>query len=71
MLRMNREKNTVQNIVRKKCANYNTGFNCSGVMIGRYLQQWIDREYYNKTCKLTQGQDCQYYNQCIKPVVDV
>jgi hypothetical protein len=71
MLRMNREKKTPANVVKKNCANYNTGFNCSGVMIGNYLQQWIDKEYYNKSCKIKEGKSCNYYNNIVEPIADL
>ncbi len=69
MLRMNREEKTLANAVKKECANYNTGFKCSGVMIGGKLQQWVDKAFADKPCVVAKGKECDYYNRCVKPVV--
>lgn len=70
MLRMNREKKTPSNSVKNNCANYNPGFYCSGIMIGKLLQQWIDKDLYNKTCKIKKGEECQYYKNIVEPIVE-
>ena len=66
MLRMNREKNDIQTFVKKNCANYNTDFICSGIMIDKQLNQIIDSEYTGKVCRIKEGKECAYYNYCVK-----
>ena len=40
---MNRENANNPNIkVKNHCANYNTGYTCSGIMIDSKLRQWVD-----------------------------
>ena len=70
MLRMNRQAlKTPKAKVREHCANYETGFVCSGCMIGDKLKQWIDIEKAGKKCLVAEGKECDYYNRCIKPIV--
>ncbi len=71
MIRMNREENTLKSSVKKECANYDTGFKCLGVMIGKNLKQIIDKEKVDKPCLISKGKECEYYNQCIKPIVSL
>ena len=49
------------------CANYTTGYICLGAMIGRQLDQVIDSEYAGKVCKLKKGEECEYFEQIVKP----
>ena len=35
-------------MAQKECSNYDTGYICSGVMIGKHLEQWIDSELCGK-----------------------
>ena len=65
MLRMNREKNDTKTLVKNNCANYNTNFICSGVMINKHLYQYIDSEYEGKICRIKEGKDCIYYDDCV------
>ena len=55
--------------VQKHCANYNTGYICSGAMINSHLGQWIDEELYNKPCLIREGKECEYFNQLVKPIL--
>ena len=61
-MRMNREKNTLKTSVKNHCANYDTGYKCSGIMIDKNLNQVVDSEYYNKPCKIANGEKCKYYD---------
>tara|TARA_R110000824_G_scaffold232759_2_gene420898 strand:- start:345 stop:563 length:219 start_codon:yes stop_codon:yes gene_type:complete len=70
MLRLNREDKSEQTKVKKHCANYNTGFTCSGVIIGSKLQQKVDSDLENKPCLISKGNKCDYYNLCVKPIAD-
>ena len=67
MLRMNREKNTITTAVKKNCANYNTGFKCSGVMIDSKLNQWLDTDLSGKECLIKRGEKCQYFSNVVEP----
>lgn len=70
MLRINREKtNSPKTLVKNNCANYNTGFICSGAMILRNLKLIIDENKANKPCLVADGKECDYYDQCVKPIV--
>jgi len=71
VLRLNREKNNPKTKVKQNCANYNTGYKCSGVMINRKLNQRIDSSYIKKTCKIKRGKECEYYNKLVKPIADL
>ena len=71
MLRLNRGKNSLSTKVKQNCANYNTGYECSGVMINKYLNQKIDSGYTKKTCKVKRGLECEYYNKLVKPIADL
>lgn len=71
MLRLNREKNSLATKVKKNCANYNTGYKCSGVMINKNLNQRIDSSYIKKTCKIKRGKECEYYNKLVRPIADL
>ncbi len=53
--------------VREHCANYNYGYICSGVMIGKHLEQWIDSDYAHKPCKIKEGEECEYYTRIVEP----
>ena len=59
MMRINREKNTIKTSVKNHCANYDTGYNCIGVMIDPDLEQYIDEDYHNKPCKIANGEKCK------------
>lgn len=65
MLRLNREKNTPHTNAKRECANYHLGL-CSGVMIGKRLQQVIDGKIENKPCLIKQGEKCEYYEYYVK-----
>ena len=70
MLRINRQKsNTPKAKVREHCANYEAGVICSGCMITDKLQQWIDVSKSGKKCLIVNGDKCDYYDQCVKPMV--
>jgi len=71
VLRLNREKTNPKTKVKKNCANYNTGYKCSGVMINRKLNQRIDSSYIKKICKIKRGKECEYYNKLVKPIADL
>tara|TARA_R100000742_G_C4243106_1_gene62435 strand:+ start:555 stop:764 length:210 start_codon:yes stop_codon:yes gene_type:complete len=67
---MNREDNsnpTTQ--VRKGCANYNTNYKCSGVMINKDLRQCIDAKLCGKVCLIKEGEDCDYFTNIVKPSI--
>ena len=49
-------------MAQSKCANYETGYICSGVMIGKHLEQWIDSKLSNKVCRLKEGKSCEYFD---------
>ena len=68
MLRMNREKNNIKTFIKNECANYNTGYECEGIMMDRKLHQWIDTDYANKKCQVVNGKKCTYYDLCLKPL---
>ena len=68
MIRLNREIKSMKTQVKNHCANYNTGYTCTGVMIGSKLQQWINKALENKGCVVIEGKECEYYNQCVKPI---
>ncbi len=55
--------------VMQHCANYTTGYICSGVMINSRLGQWIDEDLYNKPCLIKEGKECEYFNKFIKPIL--
>jgi len=68
---MNRQiNNSTKGVVRNNCANYQTGFICSGCMIGNKLEQWIDTDKAGKKCLIINGNKCDYYDKCIKPIID-
>lgn len=56
-------------MAQKECSNYDTGYICSGVMIGNHLEQWIDSELCGKICKLKEGKDCEYFDTIVKPIL--
>tara|TARA_R100000781_G_scaffold113318_1_gene81562 strand:+ start:533 stop:751 length:219 start_codon:yes stop_codon:yes gene_type:complete len=69
-MRMNREDLQNPKIkVRKHCANYDTGYNCSGIMINRKLQQWVDLDLCNKECLINQGKSCDYFTNIVEPAL--
>ena len=68
MLRMNREKNTIKTSVKNYCANYETGYKCSGIMIDEELNQFVDSNFCNKTCKIADGDDCKYYDNIVRKI---
>jgi len=70
MLKLNKVDNSDKGKVRKHCANYDTGFNCIGVIIGGKLQQRVDSELEGKPCLVADGKECNYYNRCVKPIAD-
>lgn len=53
---------------QKNCANYCSGYICSGIMIGEHLQQWVDLDLANKICRLKEGKTCEYYDKIVKPI---
>ena len=59
-------KNTIKTSVKNYCANYDAGYKCSGVMIDKDLKQYIDEDYYNKPCKIADGEECQYYDNIVR-----
>ena len=65
MMRMNREVKGKLTDVKNECANYNAGYICSGVMIGKGLHQWIDSEMENKVCKVKKNEECTYFNTIV------
>ena len=71
MLRMNREKNSSQTAVKKLCANYNSGYICSGIIIDSKLKQRVDGNLANKVCQIKRGRDCKYYDKCVKPFATI
>jgi len=54
---------------QKKCANYCTGYICSGIMIGKRLEQWVDQDLAGKVCKLKEGKNCEYFDKIVKPIL--
>lgn len=56
-------------MAQKECSNYDTGYICSGVMIGKHLEQWIDSELCGKICRLKEGKDCEYFDKIVKPIL--
>lgn len=70
IMRMNRED--LQNPlikVKKNCANHNTGNKCSGIMINRQLQQWINSEMCEKICLIKEGKSCDYFTDIVEPSI--
>ena len=67
-MRMNRE-NTQSPLykVKKHCANHNTGYKCSGVMINGKLQQFINSDLSGKECLIKQGKSCDYLTNIVEP----
>ena len=62
-MRMNRENPNNPNImVKNHCANYNTGYTCSGIMIDRQLNQRIDSELCGKKCLISDNKECDYFD---------
>ena len=49
----------------KYCANYNCG-KCLGVIITKKLNQFIDLDLAEKSCKLELGENCIYYDSTVK-----
>ena len=37
-----------------------------GVMIDSDLEQYIDKDYYNKPCKIANGEKCKYYDNIVR-----
>tara|TARA_R100001440_G_scaffold38954_1_gene58597 strand:+ start:88 stop:303 length:216 start_codon:yes stop_codon:yes gene_type:complete len=68
MMRINREKNTLKTSVKNHCANYDTGYNCIGVMIDKELNQYVDSDFCNKPCKIANGDDCKYYDNIVRKI---
>ena len=66
MLRMNRAKQGKSNDVKNECANYNTGYICSGVIINSRLHQFIDAKLENKKCLIKEGKECLYFENFVK-----
>ena len=56
-------------LVLQHCANYTVGYICSGAMIDKNLNQWIDEELYNKPCLVKEGGECGYFNKFVKPEI--
>ena len=70
MLRMNRQvPNTPRTLVKNHCANYDTGYICSGVMIHSDLRMSIDLKKQAKPCLVVNNKECDYYNNCVKPSI--
>lgn len=55
--------------VKYHCANYNTGYICSGILIDERLNQWIDDEKVNKKCLIKCGKKCDYYTNIVEPIL--
>jgi len=67
MLRMNRQNpSKPKNQVKHHCANYNTGFICSGAMINRQGKMWLDKDKANKPCLVAKGKECDYFETIVK-----
>lgn len=69
-MRMNREN--IQSPlykVKKHCANYNTGYKCSGVMINKDLKQCIDSKLCGKVCLIKKGEKCEYFTKVVEPSI--
>ena len=66
MIRMNRVS---ENIPKSKCANYDPNGKCLGIMIDEKLNQWKDEKKAGKKCLVVIGEECDYYNKCVKPIV--
>jgi hypothetical protein len=56
-------------LVLKHCANYNAGYICSGIIIGKHLNQWVDTDMCDKTCLIKNGEECEYFNNFVKPII--
>ena len=70
MLRMNREvPNTRRTLVKNHCANYNTGYTCSGIMIDSKLRQWVDVDLCGKKCLISSGKECDYFDYIVAPAI--
>lgn len=70
MLKMNNIDNSEKGKVKKYCANYDVGYKCIGVIIGGKLQQKVDSKLEGKPCLVADGNKCDYYNRCVKPIAD-
>ena len=69
-MRMNRENPKNPNImVKNNCANYNTGYTCSGIMIDRQLNQRIDSKLCGKKCLISDNKECDYFDYIVKPAI--
>ena len=68
MMRINREKKHPKTSVKNHCANYDTGYNCIGVMIDKELNQYVDSDFCNKPCKIANGDDCKYYDNIVRKI---
>ena len=69
-MRMNRENPKNPNIrVKNHCANYNTGYTCSGIMINSDLKQWIDSGLCGKKCLISDNKECDYFNNIVAPSI--
>ncbi len=69
-MRMNREN--IQSPlykVKKHCANYNTGYKCSGIMIDKNLNQCVDDTLSGKTCLIKKGEQCSYFKNIVEPSI--
>tara|TARA_R110000744_G_scaffold110434_1_gene208327 strand:- start:12931 stop:13116 length:186 start_codon:yes stop_codon:yes gene_type:complete len=53
----------------KHCANYNTGYICSGIIISKKLNLRIDIDLENKPCLVREGEECEYFNEIVKPAL--
>jgi len=69
-MRMNREdtKSPLYK-VKKHCANHNTGYKCSGIMINSKLQQFINSDLCGKECLIKQGKSCDYFTNIVEPAI--
>ena len=38
-------------------------------MIDKKLNQWRDVNKSGKRCLVIKGEECDYYNRCVKPIV--
>ena len=69
-MRMNRENASNPNIkVKNHCANYNTGYTCSGIVIDSKLRQWVDVDLCGKKCLISSGKECDYFDYIVAPVI--
>ena len=70
MLRMNRETNQSPiSKVKNDCANYNTSYKCSGVMINKDLKQCIDSKLCGKVCLIKKDEKCEYFTKVVEPSI--